>query len=368
MTKNIQDYTNGEAVLEATFANPNLKVRPRAANPNPSHDDVVKVLVSEVERIVTTSVAEQIKPKIQSAIENVEMLDGSWDEAEDQNAWESALDDQVEEAIVDFVEILSADWLGKNTIDSAVHQEGGVDRFALSMGKEVYKQIAHSLDKSPAKIMEALGITQDLVSSMLDQHIAGEGATEAADTKTVEDVLRKVIAHTGKDFDILTVADDLDLASDGDEGLAAGAAARLGLDVSDLGPLEDEKSIFGEDAMDVWVGLLNSIAAEEDKPKPSKKSKTKAKAKKEAEDTEEKFAVSSDKLRGFKDACTFKDADMAGGCGVSRATFNNWVNGKAKAELSGEGYAFLRDELVVRINLMTELLSELDMVDHEGVL
>ena len=371
---NLYDFTpDTAAIIEKAFNHPVMKIKPRAAKPFPEMDDAIKATVNAIEHAVIEGVAAKVTPLLDDALLAQVLMDGDYEDQDNPNEWTSALDDRVEKAIEEYVPILSADWLGKNTIDSGIQGKEGVYKFAMSMGREVFKQLTYAMDKSPAKIMSAAGITTSMLEAQLTIHNQPKEDTDMDQQQSQLDALiAKIVAHVGKDYDIMTVYEDLDLASDDDDNLAVGAAARLGLEADDVEVLQIERLTHGDETPQMLADRLKEAA--DGKAPEKKQAAKKPAAKKPAAKTpaakpapakkETSGAVSAEMLQKFKNAATFKDADVAQRLGVSRATFNNWVNGKTAAELSNDQAAALRDEIVVRLNALHECLAELD--DNEA--
>lgn len=373
---NLYDFvsTDPQNIITEAFKHPVMRIKPRAANPYPSIDDALRATVNAIEYQTIYTVAEKVRPLLEDILLNAELIDGAYDEVDDKTSWEAAVDDQVEAAIEDYVPVLSADWLGNHTIGSGLWEKDGVEKFVMSMGREMYKQLTHG--KTPVQIMSAAGVVRADVEARLAIHNQPKEEKTMTETKEeLEAVIQKVAEYVGKDYDVMTVYDDFDLASDDDEGLAEGAGARLGLEAEDVEWLQMERLEHGDDTAQKLVDMLDA-AVKGTKKKPAKKAaakaekpaaKPKAKAKDEDAAAAAEGGVSADSLQKLKEACTFKDADVAQRLGVSRATFNNWVNGKTACDLGGEQYTTLRDEVVGRINLLHECLAELDGTEAQVV-
>ena len=195
-------------------------------------------------------------------------------------------------------------------------------------------------------------------------------------------VITKIAARVGKDYDILTVSYDLDLASDDDDGLAFGAAPRLGLEEGDVRVLQAERFIHGPATPDRLRAALDVAVAGGKPVKPSKKGKVpvepvpvatqaqvekaskKSKSKKAAKDADdEEGEIDADILVALKE-CGASDDKISKGVKVSRATYNNYVNAKTPFTPDAEQYQFLRGEVVAKINRLYEALAKLDGADE----
>ena len=184
-----------------------------------------------------------------------------------------------------------------------------------------------------------------------------------ATATSAEDLAAKIKSHVGNDFDQMTVYEDLELACDDDEILANGAGKRLGLDEDDVQALQMVVLEYGEDTADHMIELIgNASAGKADKPKAERKA---AAPKKDAKPAE--GAVDANVLVLMKNHGSTKDTEMSATLGVSRATYNNWLNGKNAFSPDGDQYSAVRDELVRNINGLLEALATLDGTEQMEV-
>lgn len=367
----LSDLMTKEQVIAEAMRHPAMKIKPRAKS-LPDIDTALKATVNAIEYIAINTMADRMRPVIQDILDTQIIIDGEHDESDAPGEWEAAVDDKVEEALAEYVPILSADWLGKNTIDCRLHEERGVDKFCMSFGREIYKCLAHDTQtgkaKTPVQIMSNAGVMQPDVEAALSQHlnISKEEKETMANEQDNElvGVIEKIAAHVGKDYDILNVYNDLDLASDDDDLLAAGAAPRLGLDESDIVVLQTARLEHEDNTADMLADMLQQQFSGGKKPKADKKKEAKKEPKAKAASEDVEGAIPADVFVTLKDFGGAKDADFAAGMGVSRATYNNWVNGKNACEPTSDQYNFLRGELVERINKLLESLAVLDGSDE----
>lgn len=374
----LSDLMTKEQVLAEAFKHPALKIKPRAKT-QPDIDQALKATVNAIENITILTMADCIRESIQDILDMQIIVDGEHDESERPAEWEAAVDDKVEAAIEPYITWLSADWLGKNTIDCRLHEERGVEKFCMSFGREIYKGLTHdnntAKQKTPAQIMSNAGIFQKDVEAALSQHlnISQEEketmANEQDDNLTA--VIAKIAAHVGKDYDIMTVYNDLDLASEDDELLANGAAPRLGIDEADIETLQMVRIERGDDTPDYLNELLQAEVSGKKKaaPKAEKKApaKKEAKPKAQADTAEAEGSIPVEVFTTLKDFGGAKDTDMAAGMGVSRATYNNWTNGKNACDATSDQYDYLRGQIVERINKLHESLAVLDGTEPQVV-
>lgn len=362
---NLSDLIDPYSVLEKAFEHPSLRVTTRTKK-LPTNDDALKIVEKTIQLETASKVAEQLIPAMETMYLNYTLLNGEHGDADERGEWEAGLDDQVEALIEAYVPYLSADWLGNHTIACGLHEEDGIKKFCMSLGKEMYKQLTY--DKTPAKVLSGAGITQKEVEGWLDDHIkTNRKETEPMDANDdkLQGILAKMHEHLGKGYDVMEVFDDIDLASDEDDVLAEGAAPRLGLDKDDVRVLQSLR-FEHEDATPQFIfDLLQAGPPKEEKKKPASKkapAKKKAEPKKETKATEEVEGDAIDPiiLSHMKEYGGAKDTEMAKDLGVSRATYNNWIKGKGSLELDDDQKSTLRDTLLMHINALHEALGLLD--------
>lgn len=392
MGMDLYKLVSSEEVLDAAFSQPSLRYKPTSAK-RPTIETLTKAVMLEIEAAVVRAVASQVKEKLNEEYENYQLLEGEYELTEDKEAWEDGVDQMVEEVIQPWVPILSQNWLGQNTIAAGLHLEGGVDKFCDSLGREYWKQVTHdneSRKQAPAsKIMSSAGIVQADLEQRLEKHNNPTPKEKEAMSENqnaeLDSVLQKIADHLGKDYNANSVLEDLDLASDEDELLAQGAAPRLGLDADDVLPLQGERVIYGDETADLLLQRIDELVNSSAKKKAPKK--TKAKAEPESEEEElppflrdvkktkrnpegdadlEEGNIDPSVLAALKN-CGAADSDMAKGVGVSRATYNNYANGKFEFSPSVEQYQFIRGEIVDRINALHEALAKVDGSDEPEV-
>lgn len=369
----IQDLVNKDEVLIEAFKHPALKIKPRSKH-RPDLDTALKAVIATLEFQVCTKVAQELEPTIRGVLDTQILLGGEWQDSRETGEWEAALDDAVEEAIEPWVSILSADWLGRNTISCGVQEENGVRKFCLSLGREVYKQLTYENKKTPAQILSNAGIVQADIEAMLENHLnlteEDKHTMETEQGEELQMVIGRIGDQVGKDFDIMLVYDDFDLASDEDDGLAFGAGARLGIDEDDVRVLQGERMVYGDDTAQILVDKLTEYFTGKPKKatKPPKAPKTeKAVAASKPAKVETSATIEPTVLVALRDHGGAKDTDMAGLMGVSRATYNNWSNGKTECSPDEAKRTALRGVIVDKLNALHEALAAVDGTEPETV-
>lgn len=393
MTKqNISSLIATDGVIEAAFELPAMKIKARSAK-RPSLDTAIKCVLQIIEDLVAAHIASAVEPIVQEMYDTQVMLVGERDESDDVQDWDDAMDELLEEAISPYNEMLSADWLAKATIGSALHEENAIQEFADSLGREYYNTLIHDNEerkpKSAAKIMSSAGITQAQVETALALHNNNPTEEEKENMETTDNselqaVIDKAAAHLGDGYDELTIYDDLDLVSDEDDGLAFGAGARLGLEEQDVRVLQALRLEHEGDTPDILHKLLEAaVLALKDGKKPKKAPLSKKikeseenqtpapkkgkKSKKEEPADKPESVIDGTVLSALK-MCGGNDSELAQAIGVSRATYNSYANGKVDFALTETQEGVIREAVVTRLNVLHEALAKIDGGEPEVVL
>lgn len=313
--------------------------------------------------LAIAAVAAQVIPKLQEAYEMHELTYGEVDILDDNNAdeWHSALDDAAENVAQEYSELLSADWLGKNTVDARLHEEGNIEGFAKSMGAEVYKTL--TAGKKPGQVLSALGVVQDDVVAALSA-LEGTRDDNSTQAETVA-VLQVMVETIGSEFDPLALYDELEMASGDDDILANGAIERIGGAEMHVPVLRLFRSTMGAGAVDALLEMITNLAADphaygEDKlhiPQSLKRDSEPAGiTPKEAPEG----SLDPEVLKLLKAHANVMDKDVAERLGISRATFNNKVNGKGQPITDPAQIAIIREILSEHANALVKAVHMLD--------
>lgn len=359
-------------IIERAMANPGL-----APKRKPTIEQAMKAVAAEVEFAASQNVEKSVLPIIQDMYDTYTLMNGEYEDVgvpadgsdvdedtqkAEREEYASGLDDAFELCLEQYEPMLSANWLGTNTIDTRLWEPNAVVTMARSVAKEVFKSLSYQ--KTPAQVLSNAGIVQADVEIYLEQHLTqtpekDKAVAEASDT-TLDDVVTKIRAQIGADFDQMEVYSDIELALDDDEILANGAGKRLGLDDDDVQQLQMAALEFGDDTADEIMTRLAAAPVEKPKRERKPKDTTPASAPKEG-------AVDADVLILMKNHGSTQDTKMSAALGVSRATYNNWLNKKNPFNPDGDQYTALRDELVGNINGLLEALAKLDGTEQMEV-
>jgi hypothetical protein len=160
--------------------------------------------------------------------------------------WDEAHDDGLLELFEPFTNVLSASWLAFVSTDARIWLPGEDEKLARSFAKEVWKQL--TWQRSENQILAGVGIVaEDLMKYggeiTLDDHMDayqyGTVPEQEYNPMAVAGVLNRIMLSFP---DPKNLADDLDMVSDDDDGLAVGAAQRLGITLDDAKILRQARS------------------------------------------------------------------------------------------------------------------------------
>ncbi len=244
MEIDIDDLTGGAAQLLQTITDdPKIYLLRE-----PSDTVLLAGAYACAKRLVVSNATALVLGKLQDALDEQILLNGECpepDEPESRDDWESALDDKAEAIYEPYARYLSADWLARNTIACRLHLENGVADTAKSFGEEIWKFATTDHDPegdrrslSVAKFLSRVGVTADYIRKALAERKPQENKQVDPNAYTLVDTMKLIhetvtMLGTSPD-DLMSELDDM---SDGDDGLALGAAQRLGcadIDVENL--------------------------------------------------------------------------------------------------------------------------------------
>lgn len=354
----VQDFTGDpSALLDAAFASP--KLHPKK---NPDYETATRVVGDTVAKTAKERISEEVYIDVMDAVVMYEIMNGDYadlggDEyASTRDDYESGMDDKIEEALEKYNDHLSADWLGKNTIETGLWNSTNDDRslvkaFADNAAKEIFKQLTH--DKTPAQILASAGVVAADIQARLAQTTNEE--TTMTDTNTLDAVIEKIKLHVGKGFDQMAVYEDIEtIVEDDDEVLSSSAAGRVGLSKDDMEVLQ----LASLDMDDAAAEIVELVAAFKPKSAAQAKKEQKA-AKAEAKAEADMAGLDALVFANLKD-CGAGDTAMAEELGVSRSTYVNYCKGKTALVPDEDQYGVLRREVVDRANKMLAALAALD--------
>lgn len=348
-------------------------------------DRVVKACVDTIKHYISINVERDIIAKLTEMYETYEMFNGPRP-AEGYSDWDSGLDDEVEKLVGPYISVLSADWLGKNTVDTRLHEEGAIPKFAKSLAAEAYKQA--TAGRTDMQIVSGGTLILADVKALLNVTDDAQPAAHTSSLSGVVETLNAILAQTGEAFDPIGMYDELDNASDSDDGLAYGAVTRILPDADEsaaryyatqLQNFRASNSNAVDTLLDMMTNLAanpeayaEAVAAEAAKPKvenvplPGERKKRNSKKDEPAQAAAEPVAGALDPavLAKIKAHANVKDDDIAKGIGTSRATVNNIVNGKTTLAPNDAQTAFLRNLIWSHMDGLREAMSLIDGVEY----
>lgn len=208
------------------------------------------------------------------------LTNGEHADCVDRNArdnWEAGIDDVVEAVFAPYEKNLSGDWLGRNTIDTRLHE--AVDehnKLVKSFADEVWKCLVNVIvddetegkrveELSTAKILSAVGVVRDDVETLLKERPEPTVQMEQAHIMSnLNEVLTKIKEFTEMaGMDEKNIVACLENAIDDDDGLASGGIQALGGDMADVEPLRMfAMQCEGESPADDLYDLMNGNVSE----------------------------------------------------------------------------------------------------------
>lgn len=348
-------------IIEKAMRNPGL-----APKRNPTIEQAMKAVAAEVEFAAIQNVQQKVFPVIDDMYETYIMMNGDYSDTGpgkdmDPDEYASGLDDALEACLEPFEQWLSQNWMGTETIDARLWEKDAVVKLSQSVAKEVFKTLSYQ--KTPAQVLSSAGIVQADVEIYLEQHLTASPEKQKVATEaTFESIVAKIKAQLGTDFDQIEVYNDLELMLDDDEILANGAGQRLGLNPTDVQGAAMLTLEHGDDTVDLLFEEIKKPDA--DKPKKERKATP---PKDNAVVENPGSAVDAKVLALMKQHGSTKDTEQSAAMGVSRATYNNWINGKSPFTPNADQFGVLRTELVTNINGLLEALALLDGTEAMGV-
>lgn len=342
-------------VIATAFTYPNMHPKKK-----PTQDVAAKAILHAVEAAVTKFMDGELRDAVQDTYEMYVLTNGERSDSEDPDEWDSGIDDAVEVLLEPYQEHLSASWLGTHTINTRLDEEGGIDRFLSSLGKEVFKELSYG--KTPNQTLTNAGIVTEDIAAALADHTAQE-APEMMNDPTINadlsDVLQTIYNRLGEGFDPVAVYDDLGMivgtgpSDEPDDLLAAGAAGRLGIDENGIFTLQMAALDLDEDdKADALCTMLGEFKA----PVKPKREKGSGRA---GVGVEGAKPFPSDLLALVKNHSAVSDSDMSKALGISRTTYTNFITGKNELTLVDDQVAVLRAQIEADIAGLARALEML---------
>lgn len=214
-----------------------------------SPEGAASLLVEIAKQTVLNEASAMILPQIQHWYNALcESTAGSMTE-DDQ--WVEAHDDGVLALLEPYADTLSASWLAFTSTDIQLWKDGEDEKLAKSFAHEVWKQL--SWKRTDRQILAGVGIVHDDLAQFGHMpELPPEPIQPEFSQMRVNSILNRIMLTMP---DPATLSDDLDFVSDDDDGLAMGAAQRLGIDMDDVLVLRQARNASGS-AIDAWHNAI----------------------------------------------------------------------------------------------------------------
>lgn len=364
-----------DAILAQAALDPKI-----AKKRKPDLDQVSLAVVKVVEQRCIAGAANLVREDLQDALDTYKLIVGDRFMADDPDEWDSGLDDKVEEIFQPYNDVLSADFLATATIDSGLWLDNGVDTVANKFGKEVYRSLAWLAGdrdrpgkiKQPMQILASASIlTSDILGYFADRieqptsYGESPGTTAMNAIQEFKEAMQLDIAINQLRLwmlDNFTTAIDPEMLGnlvDSDDVIAQGAATQLGLpadaaisfqmlafDKGDKGAVEYVQEQL---ALDYAPGgpaetMADAVYDTAIPPPPAVASAPKA-AKGDGPRMNEVLQV-------LKEHGGTTLNDMALIVGVSRGTYNNYLNDKTDWQPDDEAKQRVLDKIEEHMQAM----------------
>jgi hypothetical protein len=220
-----------------------------------SADGAVSLLMGFTKRVVQDEARAMILPEIQVWYNEFVRINGERKPQSLSQAmavdWDEAHDDGIMALLEPYADTLSASWLNQYSTDAQLWKPGEDERLAIKFSEEIWKQL--TWQKSDRQILAGVGIVaSDLAEfgKLADEPIIPPQPEYKSTMMNA--IINKIMLYNPPDL-----ADELDMASGDDDGLAVGACQRLGISVSEGLVLRQAREQHGATIKD-WVTVIEA--------------------------------------------------------------------------------------------------------------
>lgn len=355
---NLYDIVTGQQVLDAAIAATKW-TKPKEA----TFDKWQKEVVKQVKDLTVAHFVAEIEPVVRAAYDEHVATIGERDMAEmlgsNVDEWDSGLDDRLETICEPYQATLSADYLAKATIDNGIRNADGVAVWCKEFGVEMYKGLTQG--RTPAQILAAVSILPETLQQWHAYAAATYNTPEKAEQTAeseqseLDRIVTKIKGHIGDDYDETDITDALDMVLDDDDILAYGAAARLGIEVSEADELRTQALGGGIDKQ----SLLELVKAS-DLPIPAARRSRNAPKNAPGSEGPKGEEIPTEVFQALKQHSAIKATEFAAELGVSRSSYLNYENGKTKLTPTTEQRQLIRDRLLADLSGLLGALEHLE--------
>lgn len=233
----LQDFTpTKDIVLGKALRHPAMQPKRKGSA---TVETLLKAIVSELETMTIEHVTKTYLPQFVDAVDLYVLINGDYEDGDEEAKanWSEGMDNAIEALLEPLTPVLSANWLGINTIDTHMEDKNAPLRLAQSLGREVFKSFSYG--KEPGAILSNAGITRTDVDMAYEEHMRPKSEVEKQEMATEAEsnialVVQHIREHVGADFEMMEVYEHLESLCDDDEILAGSAAQNLGLSQADI--------------------------------------------------------------------------------------------------------------------------------------
>lgn len=224
-----------------------------------------------IETIAKVELRHMIMPVVREAYDMYVLVNGEFDALtvpRERDEWASGIDDAIENAMLPYEKMVTADWFGRHVIDTRLHvpvkpgQGAELDRFVSSFADNAWDMLVKYMDKKPdgkvemetmstLEIMAAVGVSQsDIETDAMttnpqpeqqeEQPVSQEPVPTFAETAQR---IREYVELSG--IEAAQIPALLDNAVDDDDGLALSGLSMLGCTLPDREPLQMQAMTVG---------------------------------------------------------------------------------------------------------------------------
>lgn len=213
---------------------------------------LANIAYNHVKEQATARLYATIRSALDDALDLFPMVNGDRPEGgPEADEWDSAADDVVAEVFEPFASILSANTLYAVTVDTRVHEDNARERLAKRFAEDAWRVLTWlpsdepgelGKEKTPMQVLSAVGVVRGDLETLIDMQPHENVSQPQQEPTTVTDMYAlfpKIVAHLGDGFKAAPLRSEFELLVDTDDGLAAGAARRLGMTLAEAEPLRE---------------------------------------------------------------------------------------------------------------------------------
>lgn len=329
-------------------------------------------------------------------------------DADDAEEWDDALDDAIYDAVVACGQF-SAGFVGARLVDTRAHDDAELNALAVSAAEaawsvaRMHTDIKEARALTPRELLDKLDVTRSMVEAYVNAYTAPtpEEVKEHKMATRQETLTKLHYAFPLYDGTAEDYKAELEQTLDSDDILSGASLERVGCGPEDkqniadwlaelsydldaaLEEINDTKHALTpsqvaaeaattvetedeEEDEEAELAALMGTAAPTEPAAPAAPPATAgaapakpARAKRQVATGDDPNVIPALLLSRLKDTLGEKDEVLATGCGMSRATFNNYIKGKGAFVASDDQFNFLRDMAIKRRDDLNAIIAEM---------